>query len=241
MTFTPAIAPDAQSAAMSRFERQTGIIGPITMAAGLFFSLLGRAALVFFGGFDVDLATVIGAFGAVAVVFGMLWFIEPLTYFPIVGPGAMYQTFMIGNISNKLIPAVVTAQSALRLKPGSRQADLTAVMAISGAACVHLTSLLVLVGGLGMWLLTVIPEEVIALSQEYILSALLGAVVVQLIVQVRNLRITLIAVACALVMQFVLIPLVPQLAIPSTGIVVFAAIALAWLLRDKDRWAASAE
>lgn len=41
---------------------------------------------------------------------------------------------MIGNISNKLVPAAIVAQSSIGAKAGTKRGDLAAVMAIGGAA-----------------------------------------------------------------------------------------------------------
>ena len=44
-----------------------------------------------------------------ATTFGVLWIVEPIAYFPVLGSSAMYQAFLIGNISSKLLPAAVVA------------------------------------------------------------------------------------------------------------------------------------
>jgi hypothetical protein len=173
------------------------------------------------------------AFIAVAGVFGVLWVLEPVTYFPILGPSAMYQAFMIGNISNKLLPAAIVAQSSIGAKPGTRRGDIAAVMAICGAATVHLASLLFFVGILGTWLISVIPTTVIDVARLYILPAVLGAVLVQSIATMRQIRPTAIAVVLSLVMLFVVIPALPQVALFGTAIVVVSTIVLSWLLRDR--------
>ena len=108
---------------------------------------------------------------AVAAAFVVIWLVEPLTYFPILGPAAMYQAFMIGNISNKLLPLALVAQTHIGAKPGTRRGDWPPSMAICGAAAVHLVSLLVFVGLLGTWLISVIPTEVIDVARLYILPS----------------------------------------------------------------------
>ena len=123
-------------AALQRFDATTARWGRLTMIAGLLFALAGPAYLVLFSGLDVDQAKIWTAFLAIAGTFGVLWFVEPLTYYPILGQASMYQAFMIGNISNKLLPSALIAQSAIGATPGTRRGELAAVMAISGAAMV---------------------------------------------------------------------------------------------------------
>ncbi|MGJ9404076.1 hypothetical protein [Arthrobacter sp. KK5.5] len=225
---------DSRAAAgMTEFENTTSRWGSITMTAGLVLSLIGPVYLAFFSGMELTGGQIWVAFLAVAAVFGVLWILEPVTYFPILGSSAMYQAFMIGNISNKLLPAALVAQSSIGAKPGTRRGDIAAVMAICGAAAVHLTSLLIFVGILGTWLISVIPTEVIDVARLYILPSVLGAVLVQSIVSMRQVRATIIAVVLSLIMLFVVIRSVPQMAFYGTAIVVVSTIFLAWFLRDR--------
>ncbi|GAB2610569.1 hypothetical protein GCM10009696_15250 [Kocuria himachalensis] len=220
--------------ALVQFDTTTARWGRLTMIAGLIFALAGPAYLVLFSGLDVDQARIWTALLAIAGTFGVLWIVEPLTYYPILGQASMYQAFMIGNISNKLLPAALIAQASIGAKPGTRRGELAAVMAISGAAMVHLVSLLVLVGLLGSWLVSVVPAEVVAVVQTYILPSVLGAVLVQAIVSTRTLRMTVIAGVVAAAVVFLLVPAVPALAFFGTAIAVIGTAVLAWFLRDES-------
>jgi uncharacterized membrane protein len=224
----------SSAASLQAFDATTARWGRLTMIAGLVFALAGPAYLVLFSGLDVDQARIWTALLAIAGTFGVLWIVEPLTYYPILGQASMYQAFMIGNISNKLLPAALIAQASIGAKPGTRRGELAAVMAISGAAMVHLVSLLVLVGLLGSWLVSVVPAGVVAVVQTYILPSVLGAVLVQAIVSTRNLRMTVIAGVVAAAVVFLLVPAIPALAFFGTAIAVIGTAVLAWFLREKS-------
>ncbi|MGP4993167.1 hypothetical protein ACX5K5_13275 [Glutamicibacter bergerei] len=238
---TPTINLTSADASMARFEKQTTRYGSLTMTAGLIFSLLGPIYLVFFSDLQIAPSMIWVAFLAVAATFGVLWIVEPVTYFPILGSAAMYQAFMIGNISNKLLPAAIVAQSSIGAKPGTKRGDLAAVMAICGAATVHLTSLLLFVGVLGTWLVSQVPAEVIDVARLYILPSLMGAVLVQSIVAMKSLRPTIIAIVLALLMNFVVLPVMPAVAMFATALVVIASILISWVLRDRKAPAATTE
>ncbi|HAY43584.1 MAG TPA: hypothetical protein DCY59_08560 [Micrococcaceae bacterium] len=238
---TPTINLTSADASMARFEKQTTRYGSLTMTAGLIFSLLGPIYLVFFSDLQIAPSMIWVAFLAVAATFGVLWIVEPVTYFPILGSAAMYQAFMIGNISNKLLPAAIVAQSSIGAKPGTKRGDLAAVMAICGAATVHLTSLLLFVGVLGTWLVSQVPPEVIDVARLYILPSLMGAVLVQSIVAMKSLRPTIIAIVLALLMNFVVLPAMPAVAMFATALVVIASILVSWVLRDRKALAATTE
>ncbi|NQD87077.1 hypothetical protein HP499_04530 [Paenarthrobacter sp. CM16] len=219
---------------MADFNRTTSRWGQITMIAGLLISLAGPLFLVFFGGLDITAAQLWIAFAAVAATFGIIWIVEPLTYYPVLGPAGMYQAFMIGNISSKLLPAALIAQTNIGAKPGSKRAELAAVVAICGAAAVHLMSLAIFVGLLGTWLISVIPPSVLLVTRLYVLPAVLGAVLVQAIVSMKQPRTTVFALLVSAVVVFIVLPLVPSLAMVSTAIAVLGTILLAWFFRCKE-------
>jgi hypothetical protein len=218
---------------MDAFDRTTSRWGRITMLVGLVLSLIGPFYLVFFADLGVTLTHVVTAYAAVAATFLIFNIVEPLTYFPILGPAAMYQAFMIGNISNKLLPAAIVAQDSIGVRPGTKKADLASVMAICGAAMVHLASLLIFVGALGTWLLSHAPASVLEVTRLYILPAIAGAVLVQAIATAKQPRTTFIAVGAALVLMLVVVPLVPALGMYATAVAVAVTIALSWILRRR--------
>ena len=237
---TSALAADS-AASLARFDKTTSRWGRLTMLAALLLSLAGPAYLVFFADLGITGTMVWTAALAVGASFFVLWFVEPITYYPVLGPAAMYQAFMIGNIANKLLPSAMVAQATIGARPGTKKADFSALMAICGAAMVHVFSMLVFVGLLGTWLLTLIPVQVMDVARLYIFPSIIGAVIVQLVVSAKQPRITLVAVAVALVVVFVVVPLVPALAKLSTGLTVLLTAALAWWVRDRKTTGAAPE
>ncbi|MEO5780962.1 hypothetical protein [Arthrobacter oryzae] len=229
-----ALATDkSRAATLLEFDRTTSRWGQITMGSALIFSLAAPLYLVLFGDLGITSGQVWTAFFAVAAAFFVLWFVEPITYYPVLGPAAMYQAFMIGNIANKLLPSALVAQATIGAKAGTKRGEFAALMAICGAAMVHVVSMLLFVGVLGTWLVSVIPADVVTVARLYIFPSIIGAVLVQLIVTMKQPRVTVIAVVVAVVVLFVLVPAVPALAKPATGIVVLATAALAWFLRSR--------
>lgn len=230
------MSTDAARSAYARYDATTSRWGRITMLAGLILSWLGPLYLVLFTDLVVSWGQLLTAFAAVAAVFGVIWVVEVITYYPVLGPAATYQAFMIGNIANKLLPSAIVAQSTIGAKPGTRRAELAAVMAICGAAMVHITSLLVFVGLLGTWLVSRMPEPVTEVARLYIFPAIIGAVIVQLAAYVKSTRILLIALAAAAIVQLLLVPMLGKtFGNFATAVVVALTVAAAWVLRDRSR------
>jgi hypothetical protein len=125
------------------------------------------------------------------------------------------------------------AQADLDEKPGTRRAELIAGAAIIGAAFIHIVTLVILVGVLGTWLVGVLPPGLVAVARLYILPAVFGAVTVQAVVTMKNMRITIVAAVVAALITYVLIPLVPALSFYGTLLAVAATIIVAWFARSR--------
>ncbi|MGO1907482.1 MAG: hypothetical protein ACTH1C_01120, partial [Brevibacterium linens] len=125
-------------------------------------------------------------------------------------------------------------QDAIGAKPGTRKGEYAATMAICGAAIIHVTSMVIFVGILGTWLVTLIPESATLVAKLYILPAILGGVTVQLIASLKQLKSTLIALGMAALVILVLVRLVPVLAPGDVAIVVFLTILITWFTRNKS-------
>ncbi|WP_457972257.1 hypothetical protein [Arthrobacter sp. D1-17] len=221
------------AATIDEFDRTTSRWGRITMIFALALSLAAPVYLVMFTDLGITSTHIWTAFFAVAAAFFVLWFVEPVTYYPVLGPAAMYQAFMIGNIANKLLPSALVAQATVGAKAGTKRGEFSALMAICGAAMVHVFSMLLFVGILGTWLVSIIPTDIVDVARLYIFPSIIGGVLVQLIVTIKQPRVTVIAVVVAAVVLFALVPAVPALAKSATGIVVLLTAALAWFLRPK--------
>jgi hypothetical protein len=214
------------------FDRTTAKWGRYTLLAGLVASLAGPAYLLFVAGFWPGVGPILTALAAVTAIFAVYWVLEPVTYFPMLGSAGLYQAFLIGNISNKLLPAAVSAQAAIGAKPGTRRAEIAASAAICGAALVHVISLVLLVGIGGTWLLSALPESFIS-TFDYILPAVLGPVVVQLFYGVEDKRSALTALAVAVVMALVVVAQVPALAPFGLMLTVLLGVVLAVVTRSR--------
>lgn len=219
----------ATAGPMTAFDRTTSVWGPISMIAGMVAMLAGPVLLVAFGGYSVDLMTLVTCVVAIAAVMGVIWVIEPISYFPILGPGAMYQAFLIGNISTKLLPAAVTAQESIKARPGTPQAQIAATLAICSAALIHVIGLMLVVGFFGQWLLTVIPADVLGAVTRFVVPAVLGAFVMQNVIgNRRQPKIIVTALIVGVIVIYGLAPLAPALAnaAPFFGVVLTAAVSM---------------
>ncbi len=218
-----------QEALFRAYTRTTNNWGRITLFAGFVIATSVPFIVMFATDLNVTVGQILTAFVAVAAVYGAFYVIEPITYYPILGTAGMYQAFLIGNIANKLVPSAIVAQSAIGAVPGTRKAAYAATAAISGAAVVHVTSLLLFVGLLGTWIVSIMPTSITDVARVYILPSILGGVLVQLIATLKQPKATAIAIGVALLVILLLVPNTPKLVSSfQIAICVVLTVAITW-------------
>lgn len=103
-------------------------IGKMTGYVGVILAFLPAVALAVVYGLLPKPAALLTAFVSGASAFGVLWFVEPISYFPVVGPAGTYMAFLSGNISNMRIPCASMAQVAADVEPGTEKGSVIATI-----------------------------------------------------------------------------------------------------------------
>ena len=120
---------------------------------------------------------IITAFIAMASAVGVNWFVEPISYFPIIGVAGTYMAFISGNISNLRIPAAAVAQRIAGVEPGTPEGNIVATLGM--AVSVLVNTLILAIGVLaGSTILARLPANIIE-AFNYLLPSLFGAIFVQ--------------------------------------------------------------
>lgn len=84
-----------------------------------------------------------GAFLSVVATFGIFWFIEPISYYPVLGIPGTYMAFLSGNISNLRLPCAAAAQESAGVETGTPQGSLISTIAIAASIAVNISILAV--------------------------------------------------------------------------------------------------
>lgn len=152
-------------------------IGKITGYLGVALCFLPAIGLAVVYGLLPQPAALLTAFVAGASAFGMLWFVEPISYFPVLGPVGTYMAFLSGNISNMRVPCASVAQVSAGVKPGTHQGSIIATLGMAVSIVINVAVLTVGVI-LGSSVLSLLPASVTQ-ALNYLLPALFGALLVQ--------------------------------------------------------------
>ena len=158
---------------LPKMHRIGKIIGVLAVLA----SFMPALTLGVVYGLWPDMAALGTAAVSAIASFGVLWFVEPLSYYPVVGPVGTYMAFVSGNISNMRIPCASMAQISAEVEPGS---DKGSVIATIGMGVSIVINTLVLTIGViaGSSILSMLPASVVG-ALNYLLPALFGALLVQ--------------------------------------------------------------
>lgn len=136
-----------------------------------------------------DWAALLTAAIAAISAFGILWFVEPISYFAVLGPVGTYMAFLSGNISNMRLPCASMAQVAADVEPGTEQGSIIATLGMAISIIINISVLTIGVI-LGSRILSQLPQTV-TLALNYLLPALFGALLMQFAMKQRKLGVTM--------------------------------------------------
>ncbi|MCF0140985.1 MAG: hypothetical protein HUJ78_03055 [Mogibacterium sp.] len=152
-------------------------IGKITGYLGVALSFVPAIVLIVVYGILPKGAALLAAFIAGASAFGVLWFVEPISYYPVVGTAGTYMAFLSGNISNMRIPAASMAQVSAGVDAGTEKGSIVATIGMAVSIIINV-SVLTIGAILGTSVLAMLPATVTT-ALGYLLPALFGALLVQ--------------------------------------------------------------
>ncbi|NBJ82896.1 hypothetical protein D5274_13800 [bacterium 1XD42-94] len=170
--------------------------GRVTNLLGVVLAFLPALVLTFVYKLHPPIGAVIAGFIMQASVSGVFWFVEPISYSPVLGIAGTYMSFLSGNIGNLRLPASVAALQAAKEEAGTERGSIIATIGIAVSIIVNV---LMLTAGviLGSSILGALPPSVVA-ALNNILPALFGAMLAQQFVP--NPKIGSVAVALAGIM-----------------------------------------
>ena len=161
----------------TRFIPRAHRIGRTTLLVAMVLCLGPALYLSFVLGAFPGTGAILTGFLAIAAFVGIMWVVEPVSYFPVLGVCGTYMSFLSGNIGNMRMPVVISCQNAIDAEAGSRKAEVAAVIGIAISVLVNLVFLVALVL-IGSALIDVLPAPVAQAVKDYTLPALYGAVLV---------------------------------------------------------------
>jgi len=201
--------------------------GILTLSLGIVFSFAPAFYLWWFHSILPTWSQILAGFGYVVAILWAIYFVEPISYFPVLGIPGTYLSFLSGNISNLRLPCSAVAQEAAGVKEGTKEGSIISTIAISTSIIVNTVILLLGVVGLSAAFGNLPPSILHAF--DFILPAIFGAIFGQFLI--RSYTLGAIALTLGLVLTAIKI-------IPGWGILlilVFGTIGIARILWEKGK------
>ena len=158
------------------FIQPVGRTGRRTMLLAAVCLFVPGLYLYLFHGLLPPFMPVLRALIAVWAFMLVMGLIEPIVYYPILGFGGTYMSFLTGNILNLRVPVSATVQQVAGTKEGTPEAEIVSTLGIAGSVLGN--ELVMLVGAL--LLLPLIGQvqgsgTALAVALDQVLPALFGA------------------------------------------------------------------
>ncbi len=157
------------------YDNSVHKMGRITLSLGFLASLLPPLMLWFIYRIFPPLDSLLKGIFNISFFMLPVSIVEVLTFAPILGAGAMYMSYLTGNVSNMKIPSAAIAMEAADVKSSTKEGEIVANLAIAGSI---IATEIVLV--IGVFLLLPLSDQLnnplIRPAFEQILPALFGSI-----------------------------------------------------------------
>jgi hypothetical protein len=172
-------------------------MGRITLSLGFILSLLPPVLLWVIYGIFPPVKSLLNGIFSISILMLPVSIVEILTFVPMLGAGALYMSYLTGNLSNLKIPSAAIALESVNVKPATKEGDIIANIAIAGSILASeavLISGVILIAPLSGYL----QNPVIRPAFDQILPALFGSIGAYYILKDWRLAVAPIAVAVSL-------------------------------------------
>ena len=113
-----------------------------------------------------ETSVILEAWGMIVVLFGAFYFVEPLSYYSVLGLSGTYLSFLSGNIGNMRVPCAAIALEATNSESGTLQAEVAGTLGICGSIVTNLFFVL-LAAIVGSSIVSVLPPVVATAFVKY--------------------------------------------------------------------------
>ncbi|GIN20473.1 MAG TPA: small-conductance mechanosensitive channel [Bacillus bacterium] len=162
---------------MANFHNKAHFWGRLTLFMTILASLSAPLYMSFVVGAHPGWGPILAGLIGYAGFIGVMWVIEPITYYPILGIAGTYLAFLSGNISNLCLPCSAAAQEAIGAENGSNKGEIAGVFGIAVACLVNTIVIVIVILG-GSYIIMMLPEAIKS-AFNFILPAIFGAVLGQ--------------------------------------------------------------
>ncbi len=160
------------------FHAQMIKAGTVTLCAGIVANFVPVLYLWLFHGAVPPVQDIFKIWTVALVTFGVSWFVQPITFYGMLGTSGSYIAWLAGSVADIRCPAVTMAQKVTGYEAGTPEGDVISTIGIAGSVIVSVAMISVF-AIIGASIIDVLPPFIKA-SFKVILPAVFGAVYVEL-------------------------------------------------------------
>lgn len=204
------------------FQAQSARIGSFTLIAGLIANFVPALYLAGVIGVMPQFTDLLQIYAVALSAFGVSWLVQPLSFYPMLGIGGSYISWLCGNVADIRVPAATMAQRVAGAEPGSPEGDVMATMGIAGSVFVSVL-ILTIFTFIGSAIMPLVPKFVTK-AFGFILPAVFGAVYAEL--SRKHFKIGMLTIVLGLAITFI----APKVGIPNamlTILIIAGGVAMA--------------
>ena len=204
------------------FQTQAARIGTFTLVAGLIANFVPALYLAGVIGVMPQFTDLLQIYAVALSAFGVSWLVQPLSFYPMLGVGGSYISWLCGNVADIRVPAATMAQRVAGAEPGSPEGDVMSTIGIAGSVFVSV-AILTLFTFIGAAIMPMVPKFVTK-AFGFILPAVFGAVYAEL--SRKHFKIGMLTIVLGLAITFI----APKVGIPGamlTILIIAGGVAMA--------------
>jgi len=180
------------------FPAQAARIGTFTLIAGIIANFVPALYLAGVVGVMPQFTDLLQIYAVALSAFGVSWLVQPLSFYPMLGVGGSYISWLCGNVANIRVPSATMAQRVAGVEPGSPEGDVMATIGIAASVFVSV-AIITLFTFIGSAIMPLVPKFVTK-AFGFILPAVFGAVYAEL--SRKHLKIGILTLILGLVITY---------------------------------------
>lgn len=157
-------------------------IGKITLILATITSFIPAIYLTLIEGANPAFSSIIKSWFTVLSIYGMMYIIEPISFYSVLGLSGTYLSFLSGNIGNMRVPCSIMAMEVTNSEPGTSKTEIVSIIAIVSSVITNIF-LLTLMAFAGASLLELLPPQIIVGFQRFTIPSVYGAMFLQIAIK----------------------------------------------------------
>lgn len=159
---------------MEIFYRRSHFWGRFTHFLAMLASVSAPLYLSFVVGAHPGWGLIFQGLVGYATFIGVLWVLEPIIFFPVLGTAGTYMSFIAGNTPNLNVPCSIAAQEVVGAETGSDKAEVAGVLGIATGIITNKIIVIFAVLG-GTYIINILPDTVLEIF-TFVLPAIFAAI-----------------------------------------------------------------